>query len=164
MKVPLAMRSILCLALLSVFSVPAFALNGVNEIPSFSEKRRALTSEFAVIQKDLKAAKTTDQTNAVARRLDDFCLRVNALRGDEDPPSPAHPFGVLAECDKYRRCYGTTERALSARVDSIFAELKGAPLPTAGNYDPQAINKIQRVLDKMGELLQAAERVRACTR
>ena len=158
------MRLLRFACLLFVSPIVLLALNGFNEIPAFSEKRRELTSEFALLQKDLKACKTTSETNAVAKRLDDFCIRVNELRGDENPPESRSPFGILAECYKYRNEYGTTGKALSDKVKAHFFELKTLPLPTVGNYDPQAINKIQRVLDKMNELLISSERVRVSKR
>lgn len=155
----------LSLSLLCLLPALVFGLNGANEIPFFSEKRRVLTSEFAILQRDLKASKTPAQSSLVFRRLDDFCLKVNALRGDESPPYNVRPFGILAECDDYRRYRsGTTERALSLKVNTVFNELKTLPLPTASNYTPQDINKIQRVLDKMNELLVASERVRIADR
>lgn len=155
------MRYIYHVALL-LLPVAAFALNGVNEIPAFSEKRRALTSEFAVIQRDLKQSKSADQTNAIYRKLDDFCLRVEALRGDE---SRSRPVGILGECYEYTYASSyssTTRRGLSAKAATYFNELKSLQLPTVGNYDAPALNKIQRVLDKMNDVLMASERVRAC--
>lgn len=147
------------LAALFLVAVSAVA-SAAGELAALAEKRRALTGEFAVLQKALKDAKTTDQVNAVARKLDDFCLRVNALRGDESADGT-----ILGECCRYRSSYwGTTERALSAKVDGFYNELQSMKLPAMGNYDPQAINKIQRVLDKMNELLMASERLRATQR
>lgn len=147
------------LAILCLLTVSAVASAAVG-LGVLAERRRTLTSEFAVLQKALKDVKTPDQTRVVTAKLDDFCLRVNELRGSEYPRR-----GILGECCEYRSSYwGTTERALSAKVDGFYAELQAFPLPTAGNYDPQAINKIQRVLDKMNDLLMASERLRATRR